>query len=80
MSGLSIETRPCVGAIHGGDAVAVAPIRTAGYFTVQLAGPDDAVLGIALSDSHALGFVAFTRELETLDKMAPGHRWVRPPA
>lgn len=58
----SLEVRPCVGAIQRGDRVVASMTRTDGYFTVQKAtSDDDAALGVALTNSHALGFVALQR-------------------
>ena len=57
--GENLEVRPCVGTIQRGDRVVAATSRTDGYFTVRKATPDDeTALGVALTNSHALGFVA----------------------
>ena len=57
-----VEVRPCAGLVGLGDYVVANETRRNGYFTVRKAREDERPLGKALSNSHALGFVALTRE------------------
>jgi hypothetical protein len=66
-----VEVRPCVGVIMAGDRVAVSPERPSGFFTVKRAADDDVPLGIALSNSHTLGFVAIRRNGDGLALTPP---------
>lgn len=57
-----MEVRPCDGAVIAGDRLVAAETKRDGYFTVRKAREGEMPIAIALSNAHALGFVALTRE------------------
>ena len=57
----AIEVRPCYGDVHAGELVGVAPRRKRGYFAVQRCEAWENPIGVAVTNSHALGFVALSR-------------------
>lgn len=59
---MSIEVRPCEGSVERGEYVVANETRRDGYFTVRKARDGERPLGKALTNGHALGFVALTRE------------------
>jgi hypothetical protein len=56
-----VEVRPCEGNALTGDPLIASTSKRDGFFTVRKCLPGETPLGVAVTNAHALGFVAMQR-------------------